>query len=72
MRYGGNLPTDARANSLRAGPAEVARIIADVCDREILANPIRAARTIEAMSPSPIDHEDVATAIGGFVDDLRR
>lgn len=63
---------DALAASLRAGPAELARIIADVCDREILANPIRAARTIGAVSPTPIDPDDIADIVGAFVDDLRR
>ena len=63
---------DALADALRAGPAELARIIADVCDREILANPIRAARTIEAVATTPIDPEEVADIIGDFVDDLRR
>lgn len=63
---------DALADALRAGPAELARIIADVCDLEILANPIRAARTIEAVATTPIDPEEVADIIGDFVDDLRR
>jgi len=63
---------DTLADRLRAGPADVARIVADVCDREILANPIRAARTIGAVSPMPIDPDRVADIIGAFVDGLRR
>lgn len=67
--YGGG---QSLTDSLRSGPAELARIIADICDREILANPIRAARTIEAVSPTPIDPDDVADIVEGFVYDLRR
>jgi len=63
---------DALTDALRSGPGELARIIADVCTREILANPVRAARTIEAASPSPMDPDDVADLIGEFVHDLRR
>lgn len=59
------------ASSLRAGPSELARIIADVCDREILTNPIRAARAIADASPTPIDPDDIGDLIRGFVDDLR-
>lgn len=63
---------DALSVALRAGPVELARIIADVCDREILENPVRAALTIATVSQTPVDPDDVANLIGGFVDDLRR
>jgi hypothetical protein len=63
---------DALGAALRAGPAELARIVADVCDREVLANPARAAHTIALAALTPIDADDVTDRFQAFVDDLRR
>ena len=57
---------------LRAGPAELARIVADVADREISANPARAATTMAAASSTPIDAVRVADTIEAFIEGLRR
>lgn len=59
-------------DELRAGPAELARIIADVCDREVTSNPIAAAHKMASASPTPVEADDVADIIGEFVNDLRR
>jgi hypothetical protein len=63
---------DTLAAALRAGPADLARIIADVCAREILANPVRAAHTIALAALTPIDADEVTDLFREFVDDLRR
>lgn len=60
------------ADDLRDGPAGLARIVADVCDREITANPAAATHAMTLASPIPIALDDVADVIGAFVDDLRR
>lgn len=60
------------ADELRDGPAELARVIADVCHREIISNPAAAAHKMTSASPTPVEVADVADVIGGFVDDLRR
>lgn len=60
------------ADELRAGPAELARIIADVCDREVTSNPIAAAHQMTSASPTPVEATDVAGVISDFVSGLRR
>jgi hypothetical protein len=60
------------ADELRDGPAELARIIADVCEREITRNPAAAAHKMTSASPIPVAMDDVVDVIGEFVSDLRR
>ena len=57
---------------LRTGPSELARIIADIAEREIVENPAAATNTMASASPTPIDTEHVTVAIEAFVDGLRR
>lgn len=59
-------------DELRDGPAELARIIADVCDHEITSNPAGATNKMAATSPTPIEVDDVTDLIGGFVAELLR
>jgi len=63
---------DALADAVRAAPGDLARLVADVCKREILANPVRAAHAITLAALTPTEADDVADVIGAFVDDLRR
>jgi hypothetical protein len=57
---------------LRTGPPELARIIADVAERELIVNPAAATNTMASASPTPIDVDRVTDAIETFVDGLRR
>lgn len=68
-RYGAD---GTLADELVAGPAHAARIVADVLDREILANPAAVAGTMVRSSPLPIDVDDLTSVVGDFVADLRR
>jgi hypothetical protein len=63
---------DALAHAVRDAPGDLARIVADICEREILANPVRAAHAITLAALTPTDADDVADVIGAFVEDLRR
>ena len=58
------------AAELRAAPGGIARIIADVARREILANPTAAANKMGVASPTPIAVDDVASITEVFVDEL--
>lgn len=58
------------AAELRVAPGGIARIVADVARREILANPTAAANKMASASPTPIDVDEVATATEVFVDEL--
>ena len=60
----------ALADEIRAAPGGIARIVADVARREILANPTAAANKMASASPTPIDVDDVASATEAFVDEL--
>ncbi|MCU1497832.1 MAG: Prevent-host-death protein [Acidimicrobiales bacterium] len=57
---------------LRSGPAHLARIIAEVAQREVLANPAAAAAKMAAASPTPISTERVTDTVEAFVDELLR
>jgi hypothetical protein len=59
----------ALADELRVAPGGIARIVADVARREILANPTAAANKMASASPTPIDEDDVAAATEVFVDE---
>lgn len=56
---------------LRAGPAQLGRIIADVAQREIGANPAAAANKMAAASLTPIDPDRVTDTIDAFIEGLR-
>ena len=56
---------------LRGGPTGLARIIADVAQREILVNPAAAVSTMSSASPTPIETDRVTDAVEVFVEELR-
>ena len=56
---------------LRSGPTELARIIADVAQREILINPAAAVNKMASASPTPIDTNRVTDALEVFIEELR-
>ncbi|MFV0317237.1 MAG: hypothetical protein ACK5O2_09805 [Microthrixaceae bacterium] len=60
------------SNELRGAPGGIGRIIADVVQDQILANPEAAANKMASASPTPVDVGDVVAIIEGFVDELRR
>ncbi|MDQ3351142.1 MAG: hypothetical protein M3501_04175, partial [Actinomycetota bacterium] len=62
----------ALSRELREGPSELARIIADIAHREIVANLAGAARQMGAVAPAPIGPDEVRDVIGDLVDELRR
>lgn len=62
----GNLSRD-----LRDGPAGLARIIADVADREVTANPVSATRQTSGAAREELDVDEVRVVIDDFVDELR-
>jgi hypothetical protein len=60
----------ALAAELRVAPGGIAAIVADVAQREILANPTAATNKMASASPTPIDVRNVVTATEAFVDEL--
>ena len=64
-------PRGELSENLRDGPAELARIVADIAEREILTNAARAAQQMAGATPTPIDPDDVHDIIGDFVAELR-
>ncbi len=59
------------SQELRTAPGGIARIVADIAEREILANPARATNKMASSSPAPIDWADVESVIAPFVSELR-
>ena len=59
------------SEELRDGPAELARIVADIAEREILTNVAAAARQMAGAAPTPIDADEVHDIIEDFVGALR-
>ena len=62
----GNLSRD-----LRDGPAELARIIADVAAREVIANPVSATKQMSGAAREELDVDEVRVVIEDFFDELR-
>lgn len=62
----GNLSRD-----LRDGPAGLARIIADIAEREVIANSVSATKQMNDAAREELDVDDVRVVIGDFVDELR-
>lgn len=61
------------ASQLVAAPGELARLVADVIEKEILANPARAARQMgDATTSGPPSVERVRDVLEPFVDTLHR
>ncbi len=64
-------PRGALSDQLREGPTELARIVADIAESEILSNVARAARQMAGVTPTPVHPDDVNDIIGDFVGELR-
>lgn len=59
------------SREIRSAPVELARIIADVIDNEILANPVAATNMMRTASPTPLDPELVIDVNETFIEELR-
>jgi hypothetical protein len=59
------------SRELRAGPAGLARIIADVAAREVTLNVVSATKQMSGAAREELDVDEVRVLIGDFVDELR-
>lgn len=59
------------SRELREGPAGLARIIADVAAREVIANPVSATKQMSGAAREELDVDEVRVVIEDFFDELR-
>jgi hypothetical protein len=62
---------DDLSRELRDGPAELARIVADIAEREVVATSPSATRQMSGAAREELDVDEVRGVIGDFVDGLR-
>lgn len=59
------------SRELRSGPAGIARIVADIADREAVANAASATKQMSGAAREALEMDEIRDVLGDFVDELR-